>query len=379
MDLNAWKDSYGLLMGGGNDFQKPFIKYRIFGDLLGMVPHGEPMKFPTGYSEIAGQRTVEQVSEPLGFNTQEAWVDAAMVKGFSDEAIHQIKSETTLLNKLFFRENQVKQLAGKGNVIGGDIMESSNFIWANAHGCQNLFGMSGIELTAAGFGGPIIHEMLTRVLPIIQGGFIGPGSHLGQVGMYNTRNVANMNFGPSFMWLESCICGKIDGVYPTSGVGQALIHSGVASLIASPTGSNIAGGYLEPKSRMYDNPFSVWKAQKITERNAKNGIYPDPHFGFLLYTELCNDLKDNDISIGLAFRNARNNYLPKDADWELWWAPPLISTGNPVWDSLVNSEEIKGTSVGGPGPMLEAKYVTFQEYLLFGDPALNLYEPINQG
>jgi hypothetical protein len=238
--------------------------------------------------------------------------------------------------------------------------------------------MSGIELTAAGFGGPIIHEMLVRILPIIQGGFIGPGSHLGQVGMYNTRNVANMDFGPSFMWLESCICGKIDGVYPTSGVGQALLHSGVASLVASPTGSNIAGGYLEPKNRMYDNPFSVWKARKITERDAKNGIFPDPHFGFLLYTDLCNDLKNNDVSIGLAFRNAKNNYLPKDADWELWWAPPLISTGNLFWDSQLNSEEFKETSQGGPGPMLEAKYVTFQEYLLFGDPALNLYEPVNK-
>ena len=302
-----------------------------------------------------------------------------MVKGFSDEALHQIKTETTTLNKLLFFENQVRKLAGEGNVIGGDIMESSNFIWANAHGCQNLFGMSGIELTAAGLGGPIMHNLLQRVLPVVGGGFMGPGAHLGQIGTYNTRNVANMDFGPSFMWLESCICGKIDGVYPTSGVGQALLHSGVASLIASPTGSNIAGGYLEPKNRMYDNPISVWRAQKATERNAKQGVYPDPHFGFLLYTTLCDDLKDNDVSVGLAFRNARNDYLPQDAGWELWWAPPLISTGDLYWNSILNNNEIKQTSSGGPGPMLEAKYVTFQEYMLFGDPALNLYEPVNQG
>jgi len=57
----------------------------------------------------------------------------------------------------------------------------------------------------------------------------------------------------------------------------------------------------------------------------------------------------------------------------------LVSTGNPLWDSILNSEETKETRSNGPGPMLEAKYVSYQEYMLFGDPALNIYEPINQG
>ena len=376
--LGDWKDNFGLLMGGGCDFQKPLIRYLIFGDILGMVSRGEPMKYPTGCSELAGVRTVEQLAKPMGFTVYEAWEEEAMRVGLSDDAINRIKKDTTLLNKFFFHKLQVSRMAGEGNAKGGDIMESTNFMWANAHGNQHLFGMSGPSLTAAGLGGPLMHGLLNQILPII-GGFFGPGSSLSDVGDYTTRSVEGMNFGPSFMWLESCICGKIDGMYPEGSVGQALLHAGVTSLVASSTGSNIAGGYLEPKNRMYDTHFSVWKVYLTAKRDAKNGIYPDPHFGYRIYTDLCTDLMKNNVSIGLAFRNAKNSYLPSDADWELWWAPPLIYTGNYLIDSKINAERLKSTSSGGKGPMMEAKYVSFQEYLLFGDPAFNPYEPVNNG
>ena len=101
-----------------------------------------------------------------------------------------------------------------------------------------------------------------------------------------------------------------------------------------------------------------------------------------MFTDLCQELKQNDISIGLAFRNARNRYLPEDADWELWWSPPLVTTGNAILDQEMQNdyfERIKNTANGGKGPMLENKYITYQEYLLFGDPAFNPYEPINEG
>ena len=376
--LGDWKDTYGLLMGGGQDFQKPLIRYLIFGDLLGMVSRGEPMKYWTGYGQIAGRRTVEEVAEPLEFTVEEAWNEAAMRVGFSDEALSDIKSNTNFLNKLFFRTYLVEDLVGEGNVKGGDVMEGSNFIWANAHGNQHLFGMDSISLVASGFGGRLTRLALEQILPIVGGGFFGPGSSLGDLGTYHTRGVEGMEFGPSFMWLESCICGKIDGVYPQGSVGQALLHAGVTSLIASPTGSNIGGGYLEPKRMMYDLPGIALLRYIKAQRQADKGNFPDPHFGFLLYTDLCEDLRENDVSIGMAFRNAKNRYLQQDADWELWWAPPLVSTGNAAWDSEVNADRMVTTS-SGPGPMLEAKYVSYQEYMLFGDPALNLYEPINEG
>ena len=379
--LSYWKDNFGLLLGGGCDFQKPLLRYLILGDLLHLVPRGEPMKYPTGYSSISGERTVEQVAKPMNFNVHLASNEEAMKQGFSDDAIDQIKN-ACFLNKIFFHKSQVKKLVGEGNVKGGKIMESSNFILANAHGNQNLFGTSGIDLTAAGFGGPVIHSGLKKILPLIAGGFLGPGSSLGKIGEYGTRGVEGMNLGPSFMWLESCICGKIDGMYPKASVGQALLHAGVTSLIASPAGSNIAGGYLEPKNAMYDTPFSVWRAYKNAIKDAKEGVYPDPHFGYKIYTDLCEDLEENDISVGLAFRNAKNRYLPEDADWELWWAPPLFTTGNFLLDLEITNnyaERLKSTIGNHKGPMLENKYISFQEYLLFGDPAFNPYEPCNTG
>jgi len=257
-------------------------------------------------------------------------------------------------------------------------MESSNFIFANGHGCQYMFGMSGTDLPAAGLGGPLLRTIVENVLtPVIAGGNWGPGvgTGLATIGEYTTREVSSMNLGPSFMWLESCFCGRIDGIYPRVGVSQAFLHAGVTSLIASPTGSNIGGGYLEGKNGIYDLPGQALLRYIKAKRQWKNGIYEEPHFGFKIYTDLCENLKKNDVSVGLAFRNARNDYLPSDIDWKVWWSPPLpLATNGDSINDLYSS-----ASGSGAGPMKEAKYVSFQEYILFGDPALNVYEPCNSG
>ncbi|MCJ7571391.1 MAG: C25 family cysteine peptidase [Candidatus Thermoplasmatota archaeon] len=372
-NLDEWRDNFGLLIGGGQDFQKPTLRYIIFGDLLGITNRGEPMKLENGYSEMLGYRTVDQVVEPLGFNTQKAMFEAAMLRGLSDESLTQIKN-ANLLNKLLFSKAQVKKLAGEGAVYGKTIVESSNFLYLNGHGNQHLFGMAGSDLVAAGLGGPIIHWILGQTMVPILGGFMGPGGDLSKVGDYNTRSVVELELGPSFMWLESCICGKIDGIYPETNIGQAFMHAGLNALIASPTGSNIGGGYLEPKNRMYDNPI-VTKLKYLKQKQGwKKGVYTEetsvPHFGFKIYTDLCENLRKNDVSIGLAFRNARNSYLEADANWELWWSPPLVLSAS--------SALYKETSKEDPLKM-EAKYVSYQEYLLFADPAFNPYEPVNEG
>jgi hypothetical protein len=379
--LGDWKDNFGLFIGAGQDFQKPLVRYLIFGDILKLTPRGEPMKFNTGYGEISGKRTEVEVAEPMGFNILALYNEEAMKDGFSKESINRIK-KATLLNRIFFHTRQVDNLVGEGSVQGEETMEKSNFIWANAHGNQHTFGMAGTDLVAAGFGGRFVHGVLKQFLPVMFGGFLGPGSTLGVIGDYHTRGVENIEFGPSFMWLESCICGKIDGMSPETSIGQALLHAGVTSLIASPTGSNIAGGYIEPKTRMYDTPFSVLRSRLRANREARQGIYPEPHFGYKIFTDLCEDLRKNNVSIGMALRNAKNRYLPEDADWELWWSPPLVTTGNYLLDQeMLNkyNERAKNTAGSGKGPMLENKYTSYQEYLLFGDPAFNPYEPINEG
>ena len=92
----------------------------------------------------------------------------------------------------------------------------------------------------------------------------------------------------------------------------------------------------------------------------KRDIYPDLHFGPKIFSDMCMELSKNK-SLGRAFRDAKNDYLPQDADWELWWSPPLTSAKK-------NVEE-------GYGKHLPAKYTTFYEYNLYGDPAFKPYIP----
>lgn len=382
-NLEKWKDNFGLLVGGGQDFQKPLIRYIIFGDILKQVKRGEPMKLFTGYGEMTYKRAINNIVDPLEFKLQGALYEDAMKKGLSDDSLNKIKS-SNLLNKFLFIKMQVRNLAGEGTVKGGEIIESSNFIFANGHGNQYLFGMAGNDLVASGIGGPLIKKILIETLIPIAGGFMGPGGDLSGVGDYSTRSVSDMNLGPSFMWLESCICGKLDGMYARANIGQSLLHAGLSCLIASPTGSNIAGGYLEPKNTKYDLPLQSQLKYLMAKKQWAKGIFPDAHFGEKIYEDVCLDLKKNNVSIGLALRNAKNNYLPSDADWQLWWSPPLnFYTGNSLVDyelAMNNYADLyKSTSSKGLSQMLESKYVSFQEYILFGDPALNLYEPCNEG
>lgn len=381
--LDVWKDNFGLLIGGGQDFQKPLVRYLIFGDILKAVKRGEPMKLFTGYTEMTYHRAINKVVEPLDFNLQGALYEKASRIGLSEETLNQVK-KSNLINRLFFIKSQVRKLVGEGSVKGGSILETSNFLFVNGHGNQHLFGMGGNDIVSSGLGGPIMKAFLGQTIVPIAGGFIGPGGSLTNAGEYNTRAVSNMNLGPSFMWLESCICGKLDGIYPKVNIGQSLLHSGIASLIASPTGSNIAGGYLEPKKTKYDLPLQVYLKYFKAKNQWKKGIFPDAHFGEKIYEDLCDNLKKHNVSIGLAFRNAKNNYLKADATWQLWWSPPLnICTGNVMLDYEMAANNFadlyKTTASKGLSAMTESKYVSFQEYILFGDPALNPYEPCNEG
>jgi len=375
--LQEWKNSFAILVGSGQDFREPLIRYPI-AKIFGSAHAGEPMKMWTGYGELTTEGTIKEVVKPLGFdNIYVAFAEAAQRQGFNNEDLKRIKSETNILNKLFFRVPLMEKVVGNDYVIGGEIMEESSFILANGHGNMDILAMDGIELTSSGFGGRAAQFILKKILEVVSP-YTGPSSSLAVHGQYNTREVPLMDLGPSFMWLESCICGKIDGLYPKNSLGQAFLHSGLAALIASPTGSNIAGGYLEPKNHKWDTPLSILRSYIKAKLNARKGIFPDPHFGFLVFTDLCFEMKNDGDTIGRAFRDAKNMYLPKDASWELWWSPPLITTGDPKEDIKIynqQSEIMKSEALEDPF-MMKNKYTTYQEYMLFGDPALKLYIPI---
>jgi hypothetical protein len=372
--LGKWKDTGLVQCGGGNDFQKPFLRYKLFGEILGVVAYGEPMKLTTGASYFTGLGIQNRV-ETLGFNTTYIRENAAGYQGFSNEAIQKIKT-ANLLNRLGMSTRQLQNAIGAEAVQGGTLQENSNFIFANAHGNQHLFSMGDVGVTSLGLGLPhgITHAVLEQVASIL--GF-GPGTSLNDLMYYNPRNVMQMDLGPSFLWIESCVCGKLDGIYPTQSVTQAFLHSGCNVIIASSTTSNIAGGYLEPKRTMYDFPGQTFVRYLQWMHKAKQGIYPDFHFGDKIYTDTLKQLKQGNMSIGKAFRNARNVYLPEDASWEVWWSPPLVFTGLPGLDAKIQGDMIKRTAeTSGLDPQLDNKYQSFWEYHVYGDPAFIPYIPV---
>ena len=73
------------------------------------------------------------------------------------------------------------------------------------------------------------------------------------------------------------------------------------------------------------------------------------------------DLIENDSTTGMALRDAKNAYLPQDANSTFLWTPPL---GDKLY------------SEGGT-KTLDKKYVAIHEFVLYGDPAFNPYEPVN--
>jgi len=379
-DLKEWKENYGNIFGGGVDFRKPLwvqtlnhlpiikqvlsLVYASSGNIVNFVVG--PWKYDTGFSRIMVQ-AFDEIGKDLDFNVLTALHEEGMVDGLSDESIDAIKT-TNLWNRLTFNKNQIKELAGEGNVKGREILENSNFIYTTGHGSPYNFGMDGLDLVSAGFDGVILNApnlwsriLKNTILPHFVGGFWGPGGSIGNVGSYCPRVIETVDFGPSFMWLESCFCGKITGMYPQENIGQTFIHSGVNCLVAATTGSNIPGGYLESKNYMFDTKLGVNANLRQWENKVEEGIFPDLHFGHKIYDDMCGYLGDDDATVGKAFRDAKNQYLPEDEDWELWWSPPLSSGG----------EEGYGTHIA-------AKYTSFHEFVLYGDPAFNPYEPINE-
>ena len=88
---------------------------------------------------------------------------------------------------------------------------------------------------------------------------------------------------------------------------------------------------------------------------------------------------DEDVDIGTALRNAKNNFLPDQFDVTYRWTPPLsISSSVPdyVREGIYEGTKTTGSS-GGTFPV--EKYCTIYQINLLGDPAFNPYEPCNEG
>jgi len=394
---DQWKDTFGNLIGAGIDFRKPLwveffnhfpISKQIIGLFntltLGMLNYEVgPWKSDTGFGEVMAETIEHEIGSDLGFDVETLLNEASMLQGFSDDALNELKT-ASLWNRLTFSKRMVKNLASDEEVNGKDVLEKSNFIWATGHGSPFGFGMDGPDLVYSAYDGLLLNvprvwsNILQRsISPFFLGSFWGPGGSLGKAGEYTSQHVSKIELGPSFMWLESCFCGRITGIYPENSVNQAFIHAGLASLVASTTGSNIPGGYLEPKAHMADTIFSVNRLKRQWDKELDEGNYPELHFGWKIFDDLCHMVVEENMSVGHALRDARNQYLPDDAEWQLWWSPPLslLFDGGAYKDFL---KRTSGADTSGYGPHLAEKFTSFNEYVLFGDPAFNPYEPYNQ-
>ncbi len=392
-----WKDMFGNLIGAGIDFRKPLwvqilnhfpglkrgieLLNTVTGSMLNLEVG--PWKSSTGFGEVMAETIEHEIGFDLGFDVETLLNEASMLKGFSDDALHQLKA-ASLWNRLTFSNRMVKSLAGEDNVRGKEVLEKSNFIWITGHGSPFGFGMDGPGLVYSNYNGVVLNAprlwssfLKNAISPYFLSSFWGPGGSLGKAGDYTSQHVSKLQLGPSFMWLESCFCGRITGIYPENSVNQAFIHAGLVSLVASTTGSNIPGGYLEPKMHMWDTVASVNRLKRQWESAMDEGTYPELHFGWKIFDDLCHMVVEEDKSIGYALRDARNQYLPNDADWELWWSPPLSL----LLDEAAYKDFMKRTSgsdTSGFGPHLAEKFTSFNEYVLYGDPAFNPYEPRNE-
>jgi len=380
--LGEWKNNAVVMSGAGLEFQKlPF-----FNTVYNILGQHEPMKFPTGEQHFLNMRTSENVQEG-DFNVEIAERGKAQRVGYTDEALREIKQDG-LLNMLFFPRWLVKlaqgfesvnslfslewwseALSDQSGIKGGELQENSNLILTNSHGIWFGFEHGDSMMYLLG-GPPILYQLIGRFFPVA-GRFSSP---LDSVGGYNVRSVSNMELGPSVMFVEGCGCGKIDSVHPTNTIANAYLHSGVNAYI-SPTTYSAIGGYLEPRPKwpLLDDGVGLGLLGYLNAAiNARKGVYPDVQFCGVIFEDSYQQLIDEDVDIGTALRNAKNDFLPEEISKKYLWTPPL-------GEQLDSVPTYTLTTGGGGDEVIIEKYCTIYQLNLLGDPAFNPYEPCNEG
>jgi hypothetical protein len=317
--LGDWRDTATVQTGTGIEFQRiplltPFVNR--LKPLLGFGPvRDEPTKFPTGESYFINERICTDFARNNFTVRSDKYLDAQRTGVVMD------------------RPAGADQLA-------------SNYIFAFDHGTHYLYeGGDVLEFDPFGLG--------------LKSGLSGKGS-------FDVRHVVNMPYQPSVAFIESCLVGKIEGMLPENCLSQAYIRAGVNAFVAS-TRYTADPGYLEP-GKIFKG-FGVYGALNATKNLLLHDAYPDLHFGAVLAEDFILDLMEDDASVGMALRNAKNAYLPKDANSTFLWTPPLTSSGGDpsfkvAWNWSASLEETRA---------LDKKYVCVHEFTLYGDPRFNPY------
>jgi hypothetical protein len=367
-NMGDWKNNALVQTGCGLEFQNLPIVTRL-GKLIGRITgtgRDEPTKWPTGESMFMNMRLTSKM-ELGGYNVKNTFWLQSQREGF--ESVDDIK-KTGLLNRLLFPKRIIEFLSSADKVTGGQDQLSSSLIFAFAHGFYNLYEFGDILIDARGF--PFITP-LSRIYPSLR-------SSLSNKGSFDIRSIENMEYGPTVIFVVSCITGRTDGMNANNTLSQIYLHSGANAYIGA-TRVTADPGYLEPRPLPggwgigilgFMKAYLNWKLRKQ---------FPDAHFGAVIAEDFILQLIEQDATTGLALRNAKNLYLPKDANTTFLWTPPLtLSSGC----SFIDQEFLSAIGYDPFGRndrtrVLDKKYVALHEFQLYGDPAFNPYQPVNNG
>ena len=362
-NMEGWKNNGLVQTGCGLEFQNLPLLTRL--SHLLYSGRGEPTKFPTGESGFINKRMKEQM-ETGDFNVTNTMFLASQREGFTTDELLTIK-RSGLLNRLLFPARIIEFLSSDEKVVGGALHLNSSLIFTFAHGFYNLYEHGDVFIDSRGFPGV---TMISRIYPRVR-------SSLSNKGSYDLRAVDNMEYGPSVIFVVSCITGRTDGMRGENVLSQAYIHAGVNAFIGA-TRVTADPGYLEPRPLPGGWGLGLLGYIKAWLDLQIKGEYPDSHFGALLGEDFILGLIENDADTGTALRDAKNQYLEKDANSTFLWSPPLmLSSGNPLLDQ--EYLESLPTQINERTRVLDKKYVCLHEFTLYGDPAFNPYQPCNEG
>jgi hypothetical protein len=362
--LGDWKNNSLVQTGCGLEFQNLPVFTKI--SQLIYSGRGEPTKFPTGESYFINKRLNEDMQQG-GFNASSTFWLQSQREGFTPAGLDRIKN-TGLLNKLLFPSWIVTLLSSTSKVTGGQEHLRANLIFSFAHGFFNLYEFGDVFIDSRGFPGV---TMWSRLYPKVR-------SSLSDKGAFDLREVENMKYGPSVIFVESCITARTDGLLAENTLSQVYLHSGVNAYIGS-TRVTADPGYLDPRPFPNGLGFGILGLLKATILYKFKHQYPDLHFGAVIAENTIIGLIKNDSTVGKALRDSKNAYLALDANSTFLWTPPLtLSTGFPLVDNMLLSG-LQPIKQNERTRVLDKKYVALHEFALYGDPAFNPYQPINEG
>ncbi|MEE9440454.1 MAG: C25 family cysteine peptidase [Candidatus Thermoplasmatota archaeon] len=364
-DLGEWKNNALVQTGCGLEFQNLPILTRL--SHLLYEGRGEPTKFPTGESSFINMKLKESM-QTGAYDVKNTFFLQSQREGFSSNDLKQIKN-AGLLNRLLFPKSFIYFLNSDVKVTGGDDQLNSNIIFTFAHGSYNLYEHGDVFIDSRGF--PFV-TAISRVYPSVRSG-------LSSKGTFDIRSVENMEYGPSVIFVQSCITGRTDGISGENVLSQTYLHAG-ANVFIGATRVTADPGYLEPRPLPGGWGIGILGLTKAILDLKLRNKYPDLHFGAVIAEDFILELTQNNTDTGLALRNAKNKYLEKDANSTFLWTPPLtLSTGCNIIDQEFFDSVQTGLFGNDRSRVLDKKYVALHEFILYGDPAFNPYQPCNEG